>query len=414
MVIPTISQWAKKKGIGLVAAPDWMHSLWLRELKENLIEVSEGVFAFKENLDGPKFLLVTEISSIYSQGGKLRRIHNLVFAPSFKVAEKINSALRARGANLMSDGRPIVGLTAREVAELVFGADKNCLVIPAHAWTPWFSLYGSKSGFDSLEDCFREFSNQILAIETGLSSDPKMNWRIEELDSRAIVSFSDAHSPAKIGREATIFELQNSEQFKYSDITSAIKDKKIAYTIEFFPEEGKYHYTGHRKCGVVQSPEQTGKSGETCPVCGRRLTVGVMQRVEELATRTVEEMEMKEVIIGAGVRGIGWQNRPPYVKLVPLMEILAESLKVGFSSQKVLNEYDRLVTEFGSELDILLEIPIKKIAQFGGVKLAERVEKVRIGKIEVDPGYDGVFGTVRIWNHADAQDKLKEGQISLF
>lgn len=419
MVIPQIARWAKKKGIGLVAAPDWTHSLWLRELKENLIEVGEGVFAFKESLDGPKFILVTEISSIYAQGGKLRRIHNLVFAPSFAVAEKINSVLRARGANLMSDGRPIVGLTAKEVAELVFGVDKNCLVIPAHAWTPWFSLYGSKSGFDSLEDCFRELSGQILAIETGLSSDPLMNWRIGELDSRAIVSFSDAHSLAKIGREATVFAYSENEipNFSYSDIAGAIKKEPnskwgIAYTIEFHPEEGKYHYTGHRNCKVCHSPEETRRLGETCPVCGRPLTLGVMHRVERLATRELKEIKTETITIGKGGKGTKWSNRPPYIMLVPLMEILAEVLNVGVSSQSVQNEYNCLTQTYGSEFDVLLKTPLEEIIKTAGEKTGEGIKRVRQGDIVIDPGFDGVFGKVKIWPSGESAKKI--GQMSFF
>jgi len=241
MVIPEIASWAAKKGIKLVGTGDWTHPLWLRELKENLIDNGEGVY--KSKTEDVYFLLSTEISSIYTQDGKPHRIHNLVLAPSFSVVEEINNRLRGRGVNLFSDGRPITGLSSIELCGIVFSVSKDCLVIPAHIWTPWYSLYGSNSGFDSLKECFGEFADQIYAIETGLSSDPAMNWRIEELDNRSIVSFSDAHSPQKLGREATVFEMEEKKTLEYEDIRRAIKEQKISYTIEFYPEEGKYHYT---------------------------------------------------------------------------------------------------------------------------------------------------------------------------
>lgn len=424
MVIPEIAKWAKKKGIDLVGAPDWTHPLWLRELKNDLVEKSSGVYGLRVTsleTESVRFLLSTEISSIYTQNNKSHRIHNLVLAPNFATVDKINEKLRLAGANLFSDGRPIIGLSSIQLAELVFSVSADCLIIPCHAWTPWFSLYGSKSGFDSLSECFGSFSNQIYAIETGLSSDPVMNWRIKELDSRSIVSFSDAHSPAKLGREATVFEIDDlpagRQGLRYYDITKAIKDQQIAYTIEFYPEEGKYHYTGHRKCNIIQSPEQTEKLGETCPVCGRLLTVGVMHRIEELATRTAQEVETKEKIIGNGVRGIAWNNRPPYVRLVPLIEILAEALNSGISSQKVINEYNMLTDILGSEFEILLAKPLEKIAKTSGDKVAEGIKKVRNGDIVIDPGYDGVFGTVRIWNQKENSSFAKtteDKQISLF
>ena len=415
MVIPEIARWAAKKGIGLVGAPDWTHPLWLRELKENLIEVEQGIYAAKTDLKGPKFVLSTEISSIYTQGGRSHRIHNLVLAPSFEVVDKINEKFRCAGVNLFSDGRPTTGLSSIELCELIFSISADCLVIPCHIWTPWYSLYGSRSGFDSIKECFGKFADQIKAIETGLSSDPAMNWRVGELDSRAIVSFSDAHSPAKLGREATVFEIHDITKLRHCDITRVIIENKIAYTIEFYPEEGKYHYTGHRNCHIIQSPEQTKKLGETCPVCGRPLTVGVMHRVEELATKTTEEVKIKEKIIGNGIRGIAWNNRPPYVRLVPLIEILAESLNSGISSQKVINEYNKLTDTLGSEFEILLETTLGKIAKISGDKVAEGILRVRSGQVKIDPGYDGVFGTVKIWSERKDIAKTEgQRQISLF
>jgi len=395
MVIPEMARWAKKKGIDLVGAADWTHPLWLRELKNDLLEVSEGVYAPKEDPKGPRFLLVTEIASIYSQGGKGHRIHNLVLAPNFEMVEEINKQLQGHGVKLLSDGRPMTGLSSLELCELVFSVSKECLVIPAHAWTPWFSLYGSRSGFDSIKECFGQFTDRIGAIETGLSSDPAMNWRIEELDKRSIVSFSDAHSPQKLGREATVLAMEK-DLYTYQDVAKAIKEGKIAYTIEFYPEEGKYHYTGHRNCQVKQSPEETKRLGTTCPICGKPLTIGVMHRVEELAIRPADYHP---------------KNRPPYKMLVPLMEILSESLGAGISSQTVVNEYNRLTERLGSELAVLLKTDPLEIAKIAGEKIAQGIKKVRDGEIVVDPGYDGVFGTVKIWGEKEAEEKK---QMSLF
>ena len=396
MVISEIASWAKKKGIELVATADWTHPLWLRELKDNLIEAGEGLYRYKEEPTDILFLLVTEISSIYSQKGKGHRIHNLVFAPNFETVEKINRKLRDCGVRLLSDGRPITGLSSIELCELVFSISHDCFVIPAHVWSPWYSLYGSRSGFDSIKECFGQFSGQIFAIETGLSSSPDMNWRVEELDSRSIVSFSDAHSLQKLGREATVFEIEDTKILRYEDIKIAIREQKIAYTIEFYPQEGKYHYTGHRNCEVKQSPEETKKLGSICPVCGKPLTVGVMHRVEELASRPADYQP---------------ENRPPYKMLVPLMEILSEVLGAGVSSQMVQTEYNHLTERFESEFSVLLETDPLEIAKIAGEKVAQGIKKVREGDIVVDPGYDGVFGTVKIWGEKEKEEKK---QMSLF
>lgn len=423
MVVAEIADWCAKKGIGLVATGDWTHPLWLKELQVNLEEAAPGLYqAKKAPPDSPFFLLSTEVSSIYTQGGRQRRIHTLIFASSFEVVERINNELLRRGANLMSDGRPIIGLSAREVAELVLGIDKNCLIIPAHAWTPWFSLYGSMSGFDSIKECFGELAKEIYAIETGLSSDPTMNWRIKELDNRSIVSFSDAHSPPKLGREATVFEIPEGEKLSYEAIRKAIiqspgtkqSSPKIAYTIEFYPEEGKYHYTGHRNCEVVQSPEQTKKEGVVCPVCGRRLTVGVMHRVEELSGRELEP------VFSLDEYGVRWvkhpkEKRPPFVSLVPLLEILAESLEVGVSTQTTISEYEKLTQILGSEFKVLLKTKPEEIERVSGPRVKEAMMKVRGGDILVDPGFDGVFGKVKIWPEEGKGEKREEKkQMGLF
>ena len=406
MVVPVISEWAAKKGIDLVATGDWTHPLWYRELRTNLEEAGEGIYKVKDAPEeGAKFLLSTEVSSIYSQGGRVRKVHTLIFAPNFEAVEGINKQLTQRGANLLSDGRPIVGLSAKQVAEIALGVEPKCLIIPAHAWTPHFSLYGSVSGFDSIEECFEELSPNIYAIETGLSSDPAMNWRIEDLENRRIVSFSDAHSPQKIGREATVFELS---ELSYGAIRAAImgrREEKIAYTIEFYPEEGKYHYTGHRNCKVVYSPNETRKMGTTCPVCGRPLTVGVMSRVEHLAGR---EVETKSEIDSFGVRWIkdSQGKRPPYAMLVPLLEILSEALSSGVGSQKVMGVYDQLISLQGSEFKVLLQTPIEEIERVFGARVAEAISKVRSGDISIEPGYDGVFGKVKIWKESEISEEV--------
>lgn len=415
MIPSVISEWAEKKGIGLIATGDWTHPLWFRELQANLVESGEGIFRAKDAPpNAPNFLLSTEVSSIYSQGGKTRKIHTLIFSPSFEVAAKINKEFTVRGANLMSDGRPIIGLTAKQVAEIALSADERCLVIPAHAWTPHFSLYGSVSGFDSITECFGEVTPYIYAIETGLSSDPAMNWRIEELGNRSIVSFSDAHSPQKLGREATVFEL---ESLSYEAVRAAIIGKgkeKIAFTLEFYPEEGKYHFTGHRNCKVVYSPNEARKLGTICPVCGRPLTVGVMSRVEHLAKVDIEtEIETDPF----GVRFIhpSGRQRPPYTMMVPLMEILAEAYEVGSGSKKVIEGYLSLIGSLGSEFKILLETNTSDIERVAGAKVAEAISKVRAGDIVIEPGYDGVFGKVKIWPEDTKQEEAANiDQATLF
>ncbi|MCH7730271.1 DNA helicase UvrD [Patescibacteria group bacterium] len=415
MVVPTISRWARKKGIDLVATGDWTHPVWFRELKANLEEAGEGTYKVKGEGEGaPRFLLSTEVSSIYSQGEKTRRIHTLIFAPSFEVVEKINKEFAARGANLLSDGRPIVGLSAKTVAQIVLDVDERCLIIPAHAWTPWFSLYGSMSGFDSLSECFGDLAGSIYAIETGLSSDPAMNWRIEELKERRIVSFSDAHSPQKLGREATVFELP---EISYESVREAIVGKgnsKIAYTLEFYPEEGKYHYTGHRKCKVVYSPKETRKKGVTCPVCGKNLTVGVMSRVESLASYDVDtESQMDEF----GVRWIKDKEgrRPSYAMLVPLLEIIAEARGMGVGTKTVMVAYEQLIGPFGNEFNVLLKTPLKELQNVADEKVVEGIKKVRAGDIVIEPGYDGVFGKVKIWKEEEMKkEKASADQTTLF
>ncbi len=422
MTIPNIAQWARRKGIGVVATGDWTHPIWFREIERDLEEIGNGLLRLKPTARAnesitrsssgkdPLFLLATEVSCIYSQAGRVRRVHTLIWVPTIESARKISQEMTKRGCNLMSDGRPIVGLTSIQIAELVFAIEPKALIIPAHAWTPWFSVYGSLGGFDRITDAFGPYADKIYAIETGLSSNPSMNWRVGELDNRAIVSFSDAHSGPKLGREATIFEIPEGSlgyDAIYTAIAKPTKNTKIAYTIEFYPEEGKYHYTGHRTCQVRQTPEETRANGTTCPVCGKPLTVGVMHRVDELASRADEATGVVTVsppdkMIQAVMYGSkSFPNRPPFVMVVPLLEIISEAVGSPVSSPKTQMPYFRLTDEVADEFTLLLKTDPATIAKVAGSRVAEGVVRVRKGAIHIDPGYDGVFGVVKIWEDGE-------------
>lgn len=424
MILPEMARWANIKGIDILSACDFTHPLWLREIKSQLEETSEGLYSLK-TIKKPLFLLSTEISSIFKQGDKLRRIHNLVFSPNIETVEKINKEFLRRGFNLSSDGRPIIGLSSMGLLEVLLSIDPKILLIPCHVWTPHFGMYGSASGFDSIEESFDKYSEYIYGIETGLSSDPEMNWVIPELKNRSILSFSDAHSGPKMGREATVFQMKNgisnskfpisnkNENITYKDITDSIKRKKdsklqIQYTIEFYPEEGKYHFSGHRNCKVVRGPDETRKDGNTCPVCKKRLTEGVLYRVQQLS----DEKLIGNIETKISPNGIKWYTdttkiHPPFMKLVPLLEIVAEALSSTSVSQKVRSAYFNLCEELGSEIQVLLKTPILKIKKLAGPKIAEGIDKVRRGDIVIDPGFDGEYGKVKIWNH-EAKTEISE------
>ncbi len=412
MTLPNIAAWAERKGIGLIATGDWMHPMWFREICSQLEEQGNGLLRLRTQDIGrktPYFMLATEVSCIYSQGGKGRRVHTLIWVPTIASAEKINKQMTKQGCNLLSDGRPIIGLSSIQVAELVLTIEPKALIIAAHCWTPWFSLYGSMSGFDSIDEAFGPFAKNIYAVETGLSSNPSMNWRIKELDNRTIISFSDAHSGPKIGREATVFDLQN---ISYSGIYEAIRTQKnIAYTIEFYPEEGKYHYTGHRACNIRWSPQETKQKGTTCPVCDSPLTQGVMQRVEELASRSEEDLRLAKK--DNMTHSQAFPKRPPYVMTVPLQEIIAEAIGSPVASPKVGMVYERLATELGGEFSVLLQSSISSISRIAGERGAEGIDKVRRGDIVIEPGYDGIFGVVKIWGDGTRPDSTRE-QLGMF
>lgn len=388
--VDNLIKYAKIKGVSLLGTGDFTHPKWLRELK-NKLAVGEGGIMEK---GGFPFILSTEISSIYKQGDSVKRIHNLLLVPDFEAAEKVNDSLAKRGVNLSSDGRPICGLRGAEIVELVREADERNEVIPAHIWTPWFSLFGSRSGFDRIEECFGDQTKNISALETGLSSDPAMNWRVSALDRFSLVSFSDAHSfwPWRLGREATVFELKEPS---YDGVIKAIRTGDgLLETIEVDPSYGKYHYDGHRRCKVCMKPEETMRNNNICPVCKRPLTVGVMNRVEELADRP---------------EGFRPKNGKPFRSLLPLSEILSLSLGSGVSSKKVWKEYNALVKAFGSELKVLTEAGEADIMKVSSGKTAGLVIGVREGKIDIKPGYDGVYGELmEPKDHGNRQRSLQD------
>jgi len=396
--LDNLAKWAEIKGVDVLGTGDFTHPKWFSELKEKLIPAEEGLFKLKNSENKTRFILTVEISSIYTKNGKVRKIHNLIFAPSFEVAEKINTQLGWIG-NLKSDGRPILGLDAKELAKIVLNISSDCMIIPAHAWTPWFSIFGHFSGFDSIEECFEEYAKDIYAIETGLSSDPEMNWAWSKLDNITLISNSDAHSPKKIAREANVFE---GNKISYNLIKEAImkksNDLKLIKTIEFFPEEGKYHWDGHRNCGIVLNPEESLKYNNLCPRCGKMMTIGVMNRVLKLADRKI---------------GYRPATAIPFVRLIPLEEIIANVLHYGVSAKAVQKHYENLIKTFKSELKILLEIKKEDIAKASSPEIAEGINKVRQGKVNVSPGYDGEFGKINIFGENE-KPKITGAQETLW
>ena len=382
-----LSTWAGIKGIDLLASADFTHPLWFAETKAKLRETGDGLLALRAARDSSvRFILGTEVNCNGKQEGRNRRVHMLVFAPGLEVAERINDSCSKHGI-LTGDGRPTLHLTPRELLGLLLEIDERIFVIPAHAWTPWFGIYGFKSGFDSLEECFGDLANRVYAIETGLSSDPAMNWGVSELDDRSIVSFSDAHSLPKMGRELTVFDGDMS----YDGLLKSLKTQGIAYTVEFFPEEGKYHNSGHRKCGVSLSPADVGDVSDRCPVCGRRMTHGVAYRMAALTSRQVKTWTDNDGLTR------GEAGRPPFKSLIGLQQIIAESLGRGVNTKGVMDRYRSIVYEFGGELAALMEAPLSDLTKTAGEKIAEGVERVRRGDVYIEPGYDGQFGKVSVW-----------------
>ncbi len=405
MNLETLDIWAKKKGIQVMGTGDFTHPQWFNDIKTKLEPAEFGLLRLRNADDlsdvgrptnvATRFMLTCEISSIYSKNGKTRRVHNLIFSPSIETAEKINTTLSLIG-NLKSDGRPILGLDSKKLLQIVLGIDQRCVLIPAHVWTPWFSVFGSMSGFDSLEECFEDLSGNIFAIETGLSSDPAMNWRLSKLDNISFISNSDSHSPHKIGREANVFDCELS----YDGLINAIKSrdpKKFLFTVEFFPEEGKYHYDGHRLCNVSMAPEETKKNKGICPKCHKPMTIGVMNRVDKLADRKVGE---------------GKEGRIPFRSLIPLDEIIADIFCVGVSSLKVRKEYEQLIEAVGSELKVLMDADYGELKRNTSDEIASGIIGVRQGRVELIPGYDGEYGKIKVLKNE--KEKTTSLQSRLF
>ena len=385
--LTNLEKYARLKGLNLLGTGDFTHPKWLAELKNELKEDDSGILASKT---GFHFVLQGEISNIYSQDGKQRRIHTLLLAKDFETVDQINAALLKKG-RLDYDGRPIFGFSCIELVEMMKEIDNNIEIIPAHAWTPWYGIFGSMSGFDSVEECFKEQSKHIYAIETGLSSDPAMNWRLSALDKYTLVSSSDAHSfwPWRLGRECNIFDMD----LRYSELLDAIRKKKgFLETIEFWPHEGKYHYSGHRSCDVCLSPKDAIKTRDICPKCKRKITVGVAERVELLADRP---------------EGFVPKNAVPFKNLIPLSEVISGTIGSAVSSKQVWQEYFKLVNAFGDEMNVLLEAGDHELKRLTSEKIAENIMRNRHQKISFKPGYDGVYG-VPIFD-VESSARYKEG-----
>ena len=396
MEVETLAQWAKKKGITLLGTGDFTHPTYFAELRSKLEPLGNGLLQLKKEDQGVRYILTTEVCNIYTQAGKVRRIHHLIFAPSFEVVETIRSKFGNLG-KLSSDGRPIFGFTSKELIKMILDISSDCLIVPAHAWTPWFSIFGANSGFDSIEECFGEMSAYVYAIETGLSSDPEMNWRLSALDNITLISNSDAHSPSRLGREANAFNCE----LDYREIIETLQkkdQKRFLFTIEFFPEEGKYHYDGHRQCGVIFSPSQTKANQSICPNCHKKLTVGVMHRVEDLADRP---------------EGFIPKNGIPSIHLIPLEEVIAEAMGYRVGTKGVEAEYERLVERGGSEFRILLDASPDELASFVPAKILEAIVRMRQGKVSIVPGHDGVYGKISLFPEKREGEESKE-QLKLF
>ncbi len=450
MTLEEIDRWADDKGIVVMATGDFTHPEWFGEIKEKLEPAEAGLFKLKSpykkktikgTLAETRFFLSTEISSIYSRrgltqaaskarisGDKVCRIHNLIFAPDIETVEKINTQLGWIG-NLKADGRPILGLDARELIKIVLNINPKAAVVPAHCFTPWFSVFGSMSGFDLIEECFGDYTKYIFAGETGLSADPSMCWRLSQLDKIALISNSDSHSLQRIGREANVFDTELS----YAGIIDAIKnsipaslintdDKPIdadkiginqpnqrksalIATIEFFPEEGKYHFDGHRLCGIVFSPKETKKHNGICPKCGKKLTIGVMNRVEKLADRSKIEVKSEGYYQT-------YNQRVPYYNLIPLGEIIADVYGLGVTAKKVKKEYENLVRAFGSELKVLLETKDEELKGVIDDKVRQGIKAVREKRLKIRPGFDGEYGKITIFSEKEKREL--EAQKALF
>jgi uncharacterized protein (TIGR00375 family) len=390
MNLKELAHFALLKGLNVVGTGDFTHPDWRREIRRELKKAEPGLYQHKDDASPTRFMITGEVNTTFEFNEKSRRIHHCILAPSTESAEAVSDRL-ARYGNLSSDGRPTLGASAPELVDQVLEADGECVIFPAHAWTPWFGMFGAKSGFDSFEDCYQDRSSRIFALETGMSSDPPMNWRLSQLDRLCLVSNSDSHSawPWRLGREANVFGLEN---LTYHSIVDAIRDKDLGrflFTIETTPAYGKYHWTGHRECRVSMSALEAQRLGDKCPKCGRIMTRGVEERVQELADRP---------------EGYAPRNPIGYRHLLPLSEIIALVIGEGNpGSTKVWKWYDKLVGKFGSEYKVMLDAPREQLLETAGPELSSAILRVRDDDVFVDPGYDGVYGSLDLSRHSSSQ-----------
>lgn len=396
-------KWAEIKGVDIISCADFTHPAWFKILQENLIEgqPGSGIYKLKDNPTGVRFLLATELSCIYNQGGQTRRVHLCILMPSLESVAEFNKLLTDAGAKLASDGRPILGLSAKRVLELMLEVNPRAMMIPAHAWTPWFAVFGSKSGFNSLKECFEDLTPHIRAIETGLSSDPAMNWRWSDLDNITLVSNSDAHSGPHIGREANVMNLEQVSYQEIVDIIATKNKKKFLYTIEFFPEEGMYHWDGHRTCDFSCSPEENKKKYKNiCPKCKKPLVIGVLNQIYKLADRKSEQIDASQHI--------------SFKSIVPLPDIIADYYDTGRETKKVQGYYLDLVKRAGNEFRVLLDLNQTELEKIMLPALARGILRMRENKIKLIPGFDGQYGKVEIFSKDEQSLARDSKQASLF
>lgn len=396
-----LARWADKKGIGLLGTADFTHPGWFADLGQDLEEAEPGLYKVRGVARAVRFMYQAEVASIYKQGEKVRRQHSLLFAPSREAAARINAALEGLGCNLKSDGRPILGVRLPDLVKLIKDIDSACELIPAHAWTPHFGLFGSLSGFDSLTEAFGDQTANIWAVETGLSSDPAMNWEVADLDGISLISNSDPHSLHRLGREANVLDIV-PEKLSYGEVMRILRagdPREFLQTVEFYPEEGRYHVDGHRDCAFSCMPEETRRRGGVCPVCGKQLLRGVQHRVEDLSAHPPR---------------LARQGRVPFVRLLPLEEIIAAALRVGVASKKVQALYEQALAK-ANEFTLLLDSADAELVAALGAPVAEAVKRVKEGRVHIVPGYDGLYGTVSVFTEAEQRQLLHpHTQLGLF
>lgn len=390
MDLDGLSNWAKIKGVNLLGTGDFTHPMWFEEISKKLEKKTLGIYVY----NGVNFILTTEVCNIFYVGAKAKKIHNIIFVSTLEAAKDISNQISSFG-DITSDGRPILNLQPSRLVKTVLMIDKDALIVPAHIWTPHFSLFGANAGFDNIEECFEDETKNIFCLETGLSSDPLMNWRWSKLDRFSLISNSDSHSPSKIGREANVFDCS----INYNEIINTLKKKdttRLKYTIEFFPEEGKYHWDGHRPCNVRLSPQEARQNNFRCPICGSKVTVGVMDRVEKLSDR-------KE--------GFILESAPTFKHMIPLEQIIADAKGVGVDSNAVQTEYQSMIKRLGKEFDILFRLTKDQLQKELPIKIATGILRVREGNVKILPGYDGVYGEVHIF---DKNEDIGEKQLTFF